>query len=498
MEIQLIRESIPFCRELGHQTKLIQENVESIVSDIYEDIGAILSSCAQLCLKSKDVTQHGVSITGSAEICVLYINESRGAVQCLNLSKDFSADFDLPTVTIESQCQVCLHCMGVQARAVNSRKVAVQLSIRADMTCWSDESLSYAMGAEEAEQNALYLKRQSAVLTLPTQITEKSFSINEQIPLSLSQNTATRVLSTLCELRSQDSQMIGGKALIKGTAHVQWLTLSDGDSLPQRQEAALPFSVLIDAADEKSVLSSVVFQPTAVYSSFSEAINGSSVMELELHVIAQACFEKQTEIRYLTDAYSTRYPIDLKDENTVLALSRTFEAARAEAQESLTLDEGGFNVQLCNAQILSVSVKNDTITASASLEVLLSSADGTLSTVQKLVSAQTPLSKGDMTLQDAEITSYSCELSGNELTMKAFFSFQLTGQEKTSLSTLSEAELDTEAPYSVSSQPPLSAVKQRGRTLWELAKAYNSSEDAIEKLNESYPMPNGILLIPRI
>ena len=182
----------------------------------------------------------------------------------------------------------------------------------------------------------------------------------------------------------------------------------------------------------------------------------------------------------------------------MLALSRTFEAARAEAQESLTLDEGGFTVQLCNAQILSVSVKNDTITASASLEVLLSSADGTLSTVQKLVSAQTPLSKGDMTLQDAEITSYSCELSGNELTMKAFFSFQLTGQEKTSLRTLSEAELDTEAPYSVSSQPPLSAVKQRGRTLWELAKAYNSSEDAIEKLNESYPMPNGILLIPRI
>ena len=62
MEIQLIRESIPFCRELGHQTKLIQENAESIVSDIYEDIGAILSSCAQLCLKSKDVTQHGVNI----------------------------------------------------------------------------------------------------------------------------------------------------------------------------------------------------------------------------------------------------------------------------------------------------------------------------------------------------------------------------------------------------------------------------------------------------
>ena len=387
MEIQLIRESIPFCRELGHQTKLIQENVESIVSDIYEDIGAILSSCAQLCLKSKDVTQHGVSITGSAEICVLYINESRGAVQCLNLSKDFSADFDLPTVTIESQCQVCLHCMGVQARAVNPRKVSAQLSVRAEISCLSENCTCIPAEAEEAPCGGLQLRSDVAECVITARPGEKSFVVSEQIPIDTAEEI-TSVSSTRVKLLCGDCQTIGSKALIKGAAELELGCETQEGSRPVFFKESLPFSVLIDKPDEDCSVGDVLLEANSLYVDLNEAVNGGRVIEMELHAVAQVGFEKTERLRFLSDAYGTVCPVNLEKDSSQLCLSRGTQHLTAAAEEHIQVEnERGEPVSVF-ADVLSFSDRGGKAEVSVAVNLLLRDSEGVYSAQQRVLSVE--------------------------------------------------------------------------------------------------------------
>ena len=81
MNIALENKSASFCREAFRQTKLIQEHAECIVSDVLEDVGQIASAEAQICLKSKELIDHGVQIGAASEISVFYISALHAPVK---------------------------------------------------------------------------------------------------------------------------------------------------------------------------------------------------------------------------------------------------------------------------------------------------------------------------------------------------------------------------------------------------------------------------------
>ena len=171
MKIALKGPSISCCSEVFRQTKSVQEQAECIVPDVYEDIGKITCSQAQLYLKSKEASDHSVNIGVAADISVFYITERRDRVRCLNFTKNFEIAFDSQTNVSEGDIRVSrlythaserhpnvsegdirvsLRCMGVQARAINPRKVSAQLSLRAEISCLVDTCSCIPIEAEEA------------------------------------------------------------------------------------------------------------------------------------------------------------------------------------------------------------------------------------------------------------------------------------------------------------------------------------------------------------
>ena len=152
MKIALKGPSISCCREVLRQTKSVQEQAECIVPDVYEDIGKITFAQAQLYLKSKEAADHGVNIGVAADVSVFYITERRDRVRCLSFSKSFEIAFDSQSIVSEGDIRVSLRCMGVQARAVNPRKVSAQLSVRAEISCLSENCTCIPAEAEEAPQ----------------------------------------------------------------------------------------------------------------------------------------------------------------------------------------------------------------------------------------------------------------------------------------------------------------------------------------------------------
>ena len=497
MNIAFENRSAACCREIVRQTKLIQEHAECIVSDAFEDVGQISSSEAQLCLKSKDVGEHGVSITAVAEISVFYITEGRERVRCIRLSKNIEADFDCPVLGPDAAVQVSLVCQGVQARAVNPRKIAVQLTARADLSCWRTDCLEIPLYAEGELAEGIQLHRADLQSVMTVDLGEKSFVISEQLPLP-ADSDPSGIVCARAELLCRDCQTIGSKALIKGGAQIRIGYETQTSTLPCFTEQCVPFSVLLEMPDEYCSPARVILETTALYAELSDAINGSRVVELELHGIVQLSFEKSETVEYISDAYSTRCPVIVQRSAAPLCLSRRKERLYASATERIPADSERGSIAACGAELLSFTAKEGNAALSASVSLLLCTEDGSYSAQQRLVSLETPLPDTDAELLAARIVSSEAERQGEEIALTLSAEIDCLCSETEVIRYLSSLELDTDNAYDPSTLPSLTVARQAGRELWSVAKLYNSSAEAIGALSEKYAMPGDLLLIPRV
>ena len=496
MKIALKAPSISCCSEVFRQTKSVQEQAECIVPDVFEDIGKIAFAQAQLFLKSKEASDHGVSIGAAADITVFYITERRDRVRCLNFSKSFEILFDSQTSVSEGDIRTTLHCMGVQARAVNPRKVSAQLAVRAEISCLADSCVCLPAETEDAPDAGLQLRSEIAECVINSRPGEKSFVINEQVPIDHS-DEITAVSGARVRLLCDDCQTIGSKALIKGGAELELCCETREGSCPAFLRERLPFSVLIDKPEEDCGVGDVRLEANSLYADLNEAINGGRVFELELHAVAQVGFEKREELRFLSDAYSTACPTSLEKGSSKICRSRGTQRLTATALEHMEVESERGEPVCVFADILSFAVRESKAEISIAASLLLRDAEGVFSTQQRLFSVEAAMPEGGGELCGARIASIGAERAGEEIEIDLSVVLDYSCVEYGEIEYLSSVELDTEHPFDLSALPAVTIAKTGGRDRWELAKLYHSSVEAIAELNARYPLDGDLLLIPR-
>lgn len=497
MNIALNELTTACCRESFHQIKTVLDQAECIVPDVYEDIGQIVSARAQICLKSKEIQEHTARIGASAEIHVFYITESRERVRCMSFSKDLDISFDSPSIDSDSAAQIALCCMGVQARAVNPRKISAQLSLRAELSCWTEGSFSIpnAVEAETGESVQLRLGGEDCVFT--SQVSEKSFVVNEQIPLS-AENNPTALSDVSAKLICRDSQPIGAKLLLKGEVELSIAYETPDAASPRFLEQSLPFSVLIDMPDENAALGRVILETTALYADLSDAINDSRVIELELHAVVQLSFERKETLSFLSDAFASACPTIIEESSVPICRSRSRDSLTVSASDRIRVEKERGEVVSAFADILSYAVRDGKAELSVAVSLLLRTEDGTFGAQQKLLSLDGALQKPGAAVFDAQITALRAERDGEEIVLSASALLAYEQSENAELRYLSSVELDTENAFDLSSIPSLTIARKGNRDLWELAKLYHSSVEVIEKMDRDHPMTNDLILIPRV
>ncbi|MBQ7474024.1 MAG: hypothetical protein IJS79_06740 [Oscillospiraceae bacterium] len=498
MQIEFDQKTVSCRRESFRQTKLIQEHAECIVSDIYEDIGKIVFAKSQLFLKGKDLTAHGASVSVCADISVFYITEGLDRIRCISLSKDFSIDFDSDSIAADSILQVSFSPQGVQARAVNSRKIAVQFSAAAELVAWAADSFAVSVQIGANDQNGLELLEEKKDCLVTTDVTEKSFVISEQLPLQPDGETPTQIICAHAELSCSEQQMIGSKLLLKGGAAISFRYETVSGSVPGYAEQWVPFSVLIDSPGEDAEIGRILLQATALYVTLGEAVNGTQIVETELHAVAQISFQTRIETKYISDMYSTRFPLccDSCIRTVCTGQSECRHIERAEDQSEL--DEKTYMTAAVEGEALSCVVRDGKAFASVIVSTVLKADDGSMTGVQKLLSLETPLPSGVCELLGTKVLSREARVEENRVVFSVEAAFDFLCLEYSDLNTVTAAELDEEREYNAAQTPALTLVLKNDHNVWELAKQYRSSMAAITELNEKFDLPENVLMIPQI
>ena len=484
-------------RESVRLVKRIQESAESVVPDTEEDIGRIAAVQSSVLLKSKDLSGRGVLVTGEARACVLCIDERRERISCVRLAKPFSAEFEVAELSGEEQTQISLAVAATDARLLNPRKLSVTFDLAAELSCYVPESVAVETALPGESCRGLHVRCTETELTLPNAVCEKSFVLNEQFPLPAGTGRPERLVCEQAEIRADDCQLIGSKAVVKGRALIRIAWLGEDGSGPVQASFSAPFSQIIDIGAETMELCTVQPQITGAYYDLIDSISGEKMLDAEIHILLQLVCRSRIRIRTVADAYSNLTPLDAQTETLHFSSADERRTLRVNAAESIDVMEDCNDVICVFPTLSRCSLEGQKLSAAANLDILYRTAGGELSAVRRTLMLEEDCGGGDARLLSASLAEIDLRPSGGSMETRVTLEAQLLCETENEIGSMSGVVLDEEQTFDLSRFPSLTMVRREGESLWEIAKRYHSSVEAIEAYAGGETENEGMLLVPK-
>lgn len=498
MEIRFENKMSKVYQEVGFVSKQIKESAECVVPDTDEDIGRIAAVQTDVLLKSKDLGGRGVLVAGEARASLLYITEQQDRLSYVRLSKPFTAELELPEQSGELLTQVSLSVQAADARILNPRKVSVSFDLLASMSCYKSADIPVQTSIPDQDGGELHVLFEDTEVLLPNAICEKTFALTEQFPFPDGKPVPARLVSERTDFHVQDCQLIGSKAIIKGTADASVVYLTEEADCPVQISFSTPFSQILELGEEQMDSVSVRISPTGSYYDLTESINGEKVLSMEVHALGQLVSRSSVGIRSITDAYSNRMPLKESAELLALQSAEQREPVRLSTSQNLKVMEDCTDVLCVLPSISRASLEQGKLSAAVNFDMVYRAGGGLLSAVRRTVMLEGAYTEPQSQITDVSITELRLRPEGETLDLEMSVQFGMTHIRNLELQRLCAVELMEEQPYDSAAFPTLTLVRPEGESLWQLAKKYHSSVEAIQSENEKETgEKKGLLLIPK-
>ena len=498
MEIRFENKMSRAYQEVGCVSKRVQESVECVVPDTEEDIGRIAAVQADVLLKSKDLGGRGVLLSGEARAFLLVITEEQNRLYQLHLSKAFTVELELPEQNAELLTQASLRVEAVDARILNPRKVSVSFELSAVLRAFKNVDLPVESVIPDELRESLHLKQEETEVLLPNAICEKTFALTEQFPFPADKPSPARLVSERTDFAVQDCQLIGSKAIVKGVATVGVVYLTEAADSPVQAEFSTPFSQILELSREKMDGCSVSVALTGSYCELTESISGEKVLDMEVHALLQMLSSGRVSIRRITDAYSNRAPLTVQMQPLELNSSGQEETLCIHAAETLNVMEDCKEVLGVLSSVSRVNQEQEKLSAAVNFDIVYRLTDGLLSSVRRTVLLEGSCASPSDRILTAKIAGLRVQPQGTELQTEFDLEWKLLRVQQVQLSRLCAATLAEDSPYNPDDFASLTLVRDEGESLWELAKRYHSSVEAIEQENPTGPEEKcTFLMIPK-
>ena len=484
-------------RECCRLIRRSQETMESVVPDTREDIGRIASVRTELYLKSKELTGRGLRVTGELEAVLLTITEGEQALSFLRIERPFSLDYELEGLEDESLAQVRLWVSSTEARLLNPRKVSVTAEICGELTAYCHEEMPVETLVPEAARGFLQLKRGETEAVLLNAVCEKSFVLNEQFVLPQGQTPDTLV-SREVNFRVEDVQQVGTRLIVKGQAEIALCCLSGEQAAPLCLSFRSPFSQIVDTGADSCDSCSAIIHLSSAYWELTDAISGEKALDVELHAVLQLVSRSRINFDYVADAYCNRMNAMCCVQNRCLILSAQRQSRTLRTETHLNIGEDCRELLCVFSTVTNCSLTAEEIHAGVQLEILYRSVDGRLSCARRSLSLEGEGPGASARLLDLRVSETQIQGSGENLDCRVSLELSFECCREGEILSVESVRLDEESALDLASLPTLHLVRAGDEELWELAKRYHSSVEAIRASNaQGSESGRGLLLIPR-
>ena len=493
MELKLTQEelSVWSCGEPLEKQSLI--SAESVVPDTLPDIGRIVWTQGGLLLKGKELRPEGVSVSGEVWASVLYLTEGLDALESLRLTKPFRMDFENARPDAEAMPTLRWRLDRVEARALNPRKLQASFVVSAQLRCYEKSSLPKNTALPDEREGLYLLRRQQEVMAV-TGVWEKQFSLREQLPVSAGRPCPEKILGEELHFEELQAERLGPRTVFKGSVKLSLWGLDDR-GLPQRQYFSLPFSQLLDTGETEWSEYSLHIEPSSAYLSWVESAAGERSLDAEIHAVAQLCVYDRVTTVTAADAYSTRMPCQVQGEERRYLRRLERENVRLRADTTLPMPDDAGELLAVQRFWEPLEANRESTGQSLTLDLLYRKKDGGLACARRSLRLEQEAVQDGARLQETRETLLDLRPEEDRLHLRCESEASFLREERQSVFCVTGLALDEDRACGIETLPELFLVRRReGEGLWDLAKAYRSSVEAIAARN---PEDAELLLVPR-
>ena len=472
-------------------------SVDCVIPDIMPDAESVVDVEGMLLLRSKETEQGIVTLTASVHVSVLYIPEDGGALRSLAASIPVELRPDAPGVDTDCRTVSQLRLRALDARMLNSRKLAVRADVEAAVRTYRKEVVELASALESSAE--VHIRTESAACVQDVDVREKTFVITDDYALPVGISGVESILSQRVESSIEDAKFVSGKVVFRGRMRVNLLLAGTepGQVIPARYETE--FSQIMEVDGDGDVTPEVSICFTGVYFDLPDRSGESGRIAAELHMAAQCICRKATELTYIADLYSNRTALLPENETVELVDSVRRISMHQTVTDRAEPFVGDGEVISVAAAIGGISVENEAVKTVVNIRLLCRGGDGRYSLSRCRLGAEFTVDGMEgAALQGISVSVADVYYSATSGGADVRATLQLEAQAVRAREILCVADIreDQEAWAREKPMPSMTLVRvPRGTDMWTLAKKYRSATETIAAVNGEKEA--GLFLIPK-
>lgn len=504
MDLKVEKQLIRIKEDLKTEMQEHAVDSEMILPDYCPDIARILKCKGDPKIVSKQIAGDMMTLEGTVSVQLLYVDEE-GEIRFYTQSLPFYHEMQVP----EGQLSACVaakmeYC---NCRAVNARKVELHGAVSMRVRLKKLEEIPVIVHASGS--GVELLKAEEEVTTLLS-AAEKSLTVTDEIQIS--SGSIRTILRSSAVVQEGEYKAVTGKALVKGNLEISALYQnSEGGFEPLR--AQIPFTQImdLDGVDEQSICQ-LRFEVTSLELRTRTGLDGEckNVM-VSAGITVQAEAVKTLALSMITDGYSTCCGLGIRryGGNLQKLLANIKETNLCKKQWELGREIASVVDVWCDATSDRVQCDGNRILVSGmlSVSVLAKDADGVPLYIEKAMDFTWEYTAqgawGSLSCEPSvAVQSLSYSLTGDAaMEIRANLEITAPVYGTLPLNVISEMTVDEAVEPTASPAPLVVYYARPGERIFDIARRYNTTCDAIQKANgltEAVVMNPGALLVPAI
>ncbi len=279
-------------------------DLDFTLPDYCADVEKILKCTVSPEVYSTNFSGGQLSVEGSSVVRILYCSQDKKTLRCAEQSIPFQSTFNLSSDSDEYAVSIKAETQYVNCKAVSKRRLMVHGAATIKVKLRQKKATRIYEPEDSKElQTLMKSTKISELLSLQSEV----FSVSESIATD-SKIPVSTILRTELNCILTDATAVGNRMIIKGELTFSMLYASDQSSeLPQQFTYVFPFTHNMQCPEgEKSDIREIDLSIMNYdYKLKSDITTDSPVVVLDAKLSASLACRKETEVSYISDAYST-------------------------------------------------------------------------------------------------------------------------------------------------------------------------------------------------
>lgn len=496
MQMQFRKNQLDCLQQLKGELQTQEQTQELRLTDDMPDIGSILGAWGQVLVRGKEWNSGSMEASCGVMAWVLYQPEDDSGARMVEAWIPFQFKWDLPPTDRDGR--ICVSCLlrSVDARVTSARKLMLRATVSALGEAWTAGKREVCIPDELPED--IHLLKSTYPVMLPREAGEKAFALDEELTLPGSAPKMEKLLRFSLQPELIDQKVLSGKVAFRGAALLHILYKTDDGSL-HSWDFELPFAQYSEL--EQDYEQEATANVDIAVTSLDLDADPEGRLHLQAGLTGQYLIADRTNLELVEDAYSTARNVTVHKEELSLPVILETQQQTIHGEQTVPVESSRVADVAFYPDAPRLNHTGDSVSAELNGQFQLLSYDtgGILhGSAPKWHGSWSVPADPDSKLRLTAIPSGTSQASaGNETTLKADMLLHILTTTARGIPMVTGVETGELLPMNAE-RPSLILRKAGKDTLWEIAKAAGSTEEAIRRANhlEDEPREDQMLLIP--